>query len=271
MIVREDPDSAEVLCIPQSQHAAISGRIAETWGGEAFPPPAPWTAVCEAAARHDDGMDDFDAEPDLDPDSGLPRSFMRMPLASWLDCWRRGPSLVAEDSPYAGILVSLHGCGLLARRRLHTDDERLEAADYLAEQEELREEWAGEVERDPDAAPGLGAAALAVNRDLLVAWDAMSLAVCMPRMPETFDGVPGAEGPTRIEVYEDDGAAGESVGPPLTRERTVRVSPWPFSEPAVELEAWGRVLSERYEDREMMQAALAAAEPVALRAVLLPG
>ena len=270
MVIREDPDSADVLCIPQSQHAAISGRLAESWGGEAFPPPAPWEAVCEAAARHDDGMDDFDAEPELDPETGLPRGFMKMPLSRWLECWRRGPSLVAEDSPYAGILVSLHGCGLLARRRLRDEGERLEAADYLAEQEELREEWAGEVERDPAAAPGLGAAALAINRDLIVAWDAISLAVCMPRLPDSFDGVPGAEGPVRIDVFEDDGTAGESAGPPLLRERSLRVDPWPFAQPAVELEAWGRVLSRRFDERAAMQAALAAAEPVALRAILLP-
>ena len=271
MVIREDPDSAEVLCIPQSQHAAISGRLAQAWGGEAFPPPAPWEAVCEAATRHDDGMDDFDSEPELDSETGLPRSFMRMPLDTWLDCWRRGPSLVGEDSPYAGILVSLHGCGLLARRRLHTEEERLEAADYLAEQEELREEWAGEVERDPHGAPGLGAIALAVNRDLMVAWDAISLAICMPRVPDSFEGVPSLEGPVRIEIYEDDGAVGEAPGPALTRERTFRMDPWPFAEPGVELEAWGRLLSERYTEREAMQAALAAAEPVPLRAILLPG
>jgi hypothetical protein len=269
MVIREDPDSAEVLCIPQSQHAAISGQLVEAWGGEEFPPPAPWQAVCEAAARHDDGMDDFDAEPELDPDTGLPRSFMRMPLDAWLDCWRRGPSLVGDDSPYAGILVSLHGCGLLARRRLHTEEERLEAADYLAEQEELREEWAGEVERDPEGAPGLGTVALAVNRDLLVAWDAISLAICMPRLPDSFDGVPSAEGPVRVELFEDE--ADDGVGPPVLRERLLRMDPWPFAQPAVELEAWGRVLVGRYDERDAMQAALAAAEPVALRALLLPG
>ena len=64
--------------------------------------PRPWEYVTEAAARHDDGMDDYDAEPELDPETGLPRSFMRMPLDLWLESWRQGPSIVAEDSPYAG-------------------------------------------------------------------------------------------------------------------------------------------------------------------------
>lgn len=258
------------MCIPQSQHAALSGRLAESWGGELFPPPVPWDAVCEAAARHDDGMDDFDAEPELDEETGLPRSFMKMPLDLWLDSWRRGPSLVAEDSPYAGIIVSLHGCGLLARRRLRTEEEREAAVEYLAEQEELRDEWAGVAERDPETAPGLGSGELATNRDLLVAWDAISLAVCMPRLPESFDGVPSLEGPTRLEIYEDEDAD-DGVGTPLLRERTLRMDPWPFAVPAVELEVWGRVLAQRYTEREAMQEALAAAEPVPLRATLLPG
>ncbi len=232
--------------------------------------PRPWEYVTEAAARHDDGMDDFDAEPELDPETGLPRSFMRMPLDLWLESWRQGPSLVAEDSPYAGILVSLHGCGLLEQRRLEDPRDRENAIDYLAEQEELREEWAGEVEREPEAAPGLGRELLETNRALLVAWDAMSLAVCMPNLPGSFGPVSSFDGGTEISFEEDTDAA-EPVGPPLLREKIIRVSPWPFSDVAVELEAWGRVLSERFEDRAAMQSALVAAEPVALRAVLLPG
>jgi hypothetical protein len=270
VIVREDPDSADVLCIPQSQHAAISGQIARAWGNDLFPVPRPWDYVCEAAARHDEGMDDFDAEPELDAETGLPRSFMRMPLGIWLDCWRQGPSIVAEDSPYAGILVSLHGSGLLERRRLADAGERERAIEYLAEQEELRDEWAGAVEREPEAAPGLGRELLDANRALLVAWDAMSLAVCMPRLPDTFGRVPSLEGAVEVG-FEEDAEAAEPVGPPLLREKMIRVSPWPFAEVAVELEAWGRILSGRYEDRSGMQAALAAAEPVPLRAVLLPG
>jgi hypothetical protein len=270
VVVREDPDSADVLCIPQSQHAAVSGQIAQAWGNELFAVPRPWEYVTEAAARHDEGMDDFDAEPDLDPETGLPRSFMRMPLDLWLDCWRQGPSIVADDSPYAGILVSLHGCGLLERRQLEDPGDREAAIEYLAEQEELRDEWAGEVEREPEAAPGLGRELLESNRSLLVAWDAMSLAVCIPDLPGSFDPVPSLEGGAQIS-FEEDTDAVEPAGPALLRERVIRVSPWPFAEFAVELEAWGRVLADRYEARAEMQAALAAADPVPLRAVLLPG
>ncbi len=267
MVVREDPDSARVLCIPQSQHAAVSGQLAEAWGNEEFPAPAPRLDVVEAADRHDDGMDDFDAEPELDTETGLPRDFMRMPLPVWLDCWSRGPALVAEDSPYAGILVSLHGVGLLGFRKLDDPGEAQLAAAWLAGQEELREEAAAEAERDPELAPGMGAAALERNRALVWAWDSMSLAVCIPRLPGSFDEVPAADGRAGIRFEE---LADAREGDALTGRRTIAVDPWPFATGRVELAARGRLLSERFEDRERMQAALAAAETVTLAATLVP-
>jgi len=254
MVVREDPDSAAALCIPQSQHAAISGQIAAAWGNGSFEMPTPRAEVVVAASRHDDGMDDFDAEPDLDPETGLPRNFMRMPFETWLDCWRRGPSIVADDDPYAGILVSMHGAYLLDFRNLDDPEEAELAAGWLADQEELRDEWAGEVERLPDVAPGLGRARLARNQALIAAWDALSLAVCMPRLPDGFDDVPADDDTARLEltvVEEAPGLAGPQI---------VSVDPWPFGFTSVDLIAVGRVLERRYEDRAEMQAALGAAE-----------
>lgn len=268
MVVREDPDSAAALCIPQSQHAALAGQLAAAWGNEVFEPFSPHAEVVEAATRHDDGMDDFDAEPELDPDTGLPRDFMRMPLDVWLGCWRQGPALVAEDSPYAGILVSLHGVGLLGYRRLDDPDEAAVAAVWTGEQEELREEAAHEVERDPEVAPGLGGGALERNRALIWAWDAMSLGVCVPRLPGVYDEVPAAGGSERITFEEVEGTRD---GDAFTGTRTIAVDPWPFAGDTVELQARGRLLTERFEDRESMQAALVAAEVRVLRAVLVPG
>ena len=50
----------------------------------------------------------------------------------------------------------MHGAYLLDFRNLDDPAEAELAAGWLAEQEELRDEWAGEVERLPDVAPGLG-------------------------------------------------------------------------------------------------------------------
>ena len=131
--------------------------MAAAWGNETFPAPEPRAEVLEAATRHDDGMDDFDAEPEFHPETGLPRDFMRMPLPVWLECWRRGPGLVAEDSPYAGILVSLHGTGLLGYRVSTTPTRRGWRPSGSPSRRSCARSAAGDVERQPDVAPGSAA------------------------------------------------------------------------------------------------------------------
>ena len=231
MVVREDSGSPGTLCIPQSEHAGISGQIARAWGNARFGALEPREQVCLAAARHDDGMDEFDADPARDPETGLPLSFMRMPLGAWLECWRRGPSLVAAESPYAGLLVSLHGDYLLGYRRLDPGDEdgRRALAAYRSEQRDLRSEWLAEAAAEP-AARGLSdPAAIERRRKLIEIWDAMSLAVCMPRLPDSFGAVPAAGSETVTIAMRE---AGEGL---------VAVDPWPFAPGELALEATGRL------------------------------
>ena len=237
MVIRESQrgDEPGYLCIPQQQHAALSGQIARAWGNEAFPAPAPRAEICLAAERHDDGMESFDADPERDPDTDLPRSFMRMPLGTWLDCWSEGPRRVGEDSPYAGILVSMHGEHLLGYRRLEEEpDEAREAAQRWREQQaELRRELAGRAAEDSRLAEALENETLERGRRLVSIWDAMSLALCMPRLPESFEGVP-CDGGDREMAMRETGMPG---GPLM-----VIVEPWPFSGSQVPLAATGRRL-----------------------------
>lgn len=261
MIVRELERG--YLCIPQSQHAAVSGQIARAWGNEAFPSPVPAREVCLAAERHDDGMDLYDAAPALDRGTRLPLSFMRMPLEPWLECWRRGPSLVANDSPYAGILVSLHGTGLLGYRDIEAGSAEADlVATYVAEQEELRERLAGLAAEAPEVSVHLDADTLERNRNLIALWDAMSLAVCMPRLPSSFD--------TARAGSRDPTLAMTEVAEPGVGEILVEVEPWPFSPPKVPLVAHGWLLTSTFEDPEEMRRALAEAPTESLAAAIVP-
>ncbi len=260
MVVRADSGSPGALCIPQSEHARISGQIARAWGNERFSAPEPREQVCLAAARHDDGMDAFDADPERDPETGLPLGFMRMPLGAWLECWRRGPSLVAAESPYAGALVSLHGDYLLGYRRLDPGDEdgRQALAAYRAEQRELRAAWLAEAAAEPGSGGLSDPAAIERNRKLIEIWDAMSLAVCMPRLPDSFEAVPAA------------GCEAQTIAMREVGEGLVEVDPWPFAAAELELEASGRRLPGPLADREHLRAALAGAEPETLSVRLVP-
>ena len=262
MIVSERDPGA--FCIPQSQHAAICGQMATAWGNERFAIAGPWTEVCLAAACHDDGMDDFDAAPELDPDTGLPRDFMRMPLDLWLDCWRRGPALAAERHSYAGILVSMHGEHLLGYRRLDDDPAGRVAADrWLAEQRSFREGLIEQLRGDLALGGHTEPAALERNRALLAAWDAMSLALCVPRLPQEIGSVPagGGDGGAETTLSMRESAADPG---------TVLVDPWPFATDRLTVSAHGRRLDRRFADEAEMRAALASAKPEPLELTLVP-
>ncbi len=262
MVIRDDGDGQGVLCIPQSQHAAISGQMARAWVDEAFAKPLPQEEVCLAAERHDNGMDRFDADPKLDSETGLPLSFMRMPLDLWLDSWTRGPETVGNRSPYAGLLVSLHGEYLLDFRRLEDEDDegRAAAEAWRDGQSRLREHLTERAGYERRLVKSLEPATIERGRKLIEIWDAMSLAVCMPRLPLRLEDVPGAGESGELEMRQALGDAGPT---------RVEVEPWPFEPSKVPLAAEGRRLTGTYADDRELKAALAAAPRETLSVTLI--
>ncbi len=253
MVVRRDRAGSGSTCIPQSQHAAVAGQIARAWGNLDFPIPSPHRAVCLAADRHDDGMEDFDRDPELDPGTGMPRDFMKMPLETWLDCWRQGPSKVGEEDPYAGVLVSMHGLHLLGYREIDPRDRRTrELVDaYRNEQEDLQRELLAAAGELRSCEEFLGGEDLETNRKLIAAWDAMSLAVCVPRLPVTVAEVPLERGETELRMSSFGALSGD--------DQVVQVEPWPFAPASVPLTAAGRRLDGPAGDQEALDRALAEA------------
>ncbi|MGI8727420.1 MAG: DUF3891 family protein [Solirubrobacterales bacterium] len=264
MVLREHEDS--VLCIPQSEHARISGQIAAAWGNERVPRAEPAAELALAAARHDIGMDAYDAEPELDPEAGLPRSFMTMPLEEHVRCWRRGPSLVVDEDPYAAILVSLHGTTLMARKHASGEAERELVADYLETQEELRAGLRDQLSSDPHLATYLEPDPIERGRRLLALWDAMSLGVCLPRLPQRLTDTPAGEPPVVLAMgYHGSGGGERGAEDP----HAVTVDPWPFDTDEVHLWAEGRRLQGRFAEAEPMRAALREAPRERLTIVLV--
>ena len=99
MLHREDP--AGLLVIGQPAHAWVSGQLARAWGNERFGYLEPYEEVCLAAEQHDIGMADYDLTPERNPETGLPRSFMEMPIGLHLQLWTQGPRRVIKQSRYA--------------------------------------------------------------------------------------------------------------------------------------------------------------------------
>ncbi|HVE67290.1 MAG TPA: DUF3891 family protein [Solirubrobacteraceae bacterium] len=229
MVLRElrKPKDA-VLCIGQPAHALLAGRLARAWGNGLFPAPWPREEVVLAAEQHDLGMAGWDAEPELDPETGRPRSFLDMALETHLELWGRAPWLALSQSRWAGLLVSMHGSTLYGRRAGEPG-----VREFLDAQAELQR-WLVE-------SLGVGAEQAARNQRLLAAWDRFSLALCLDRLPETVEA-------------ERSLALTRGAG-----EGEVRVAPWPFSVEAVDVSVEGRVLVDRFDDQVAMRDAFHAA------------
>jgi hypothetical protein len=225
MLLRDEGDA--VVCIGQPAHAWLSGQLARAWEPGAV---EPWEEVCLAAEQHDLGMAEWDAAPELNPSTGLPYSFMEMPLATHLRLWTAAPWRMLPQSRYAAVLVSMHGAALYGMRDLS----RMAAGDaeavgsYLEEQAALQRRWGA----------GFDAERLRRNQRLIWVWDFLSLGLCLRWEGRSVEGVTLLPG---------------------------TVEPWPFRERSVRLHTEGRRLEGRFEEEGAMRAALDAAPWVELR------
>jgi hypothetical protein len=237
MLLRRDGDDA--IAIGQPAHAWVSGQLARAWGNERFGAVEPWEEVCLAAEQHDIGMAEWERAPTLNPETGLPRSFMELELGEHLEIWWRAAPLVLPQSRYAALLVSMHGTALYERRDLArlapADVERVQG--FLAGQRELQERLLA----------GLPAAdKVPRNQRLVWTWDSLSLGLLLDWMPFELTAVPSAEAPVDIAVR-------------LAPDGRVALDPWPFAAPRLTVRSEGRRLTGRFDEEAAMRAALAAA------------
>ena len=233
MLLRRDRD--DLIAIGQPAHAWVSGQLARAWGNQRFGTVEPWEDVCLAAEQHDAGMAAWETRPTFNPETGLPRSFMELPLAEHLEIWWSAAPLVMAQSPYAALLVSMHGSALYERRdlaRLPPDDAELARA-FLAGQRALQERLIADLAVDP--------ATVRRHQRLVWAWDSLSLGLLLDWPPFTLGAVPTADGEADVEV------------------RDGTLDPWPFAAAELTVRCDGRRLGGPYADEEAMRAALASA------------
>ena len=252
MLVRED--EAGLTVIGQASHAWLSGQIARAWGNRAFDRPEPFEEVCLAAEQHDVGMAEWDLAPPVQPGSGRPQSFMEMSLRDHLELWAAAPAKLLTQSRYAALLVSMHGTALYERRDLS----RLSQADAAAVRDHLARETAWqEGVRDLLAADERR---LRRNQRLLWAWDGLSLALCLDWRPYVAEDVPAAGDHRRaLRLEPVEGADGGRL----------RLDPWPFAGPELELSCEGRRLAGRHDEPAALHAALERAPSIRIAFTLM--
>ncbi len=246
MVLRRDEGG--VIAIGQPSHAWISGQLARAWGNERFGAVDPFEEVCLAAEQHDIGMAAWDLAPALNPDTGLPQSFLEMALPTHMLLWRLGPRRVLPQSRYAALLVSMHGARLYERRDL----EKLPAGQsdgvraFLGEQREFQDRLLRSLRADPATAAAAAPAVVARNSDLIWTWDLLSLALCLDWAPRRVPDVPTVDGAAELKLTAADGG-------PLC------LDPWPFAADTVSVVCEGKRLTDPVRTDQQLQDALAGA------------
>jgi len=255
MLIREDDRG--VLVIGQPSHAWVSGQLARAWGNERFGRVEPFEEVCLAAEQHDVGWAGRDLEPIYNPETGLPRSFVQMPLDVHLELWREGPRSLLSQSRYAALLVSLHGWRLYERRDLSKlpPAEADAIRSFLATQRSFQQGLIASLRADPTSAVGAEDGLVERNSLLIWTWDYLSLALCLDWPSATAESAPTAEGQVDLNLMR---------GP---EPHTLRVEPWPFATASVSVHCEGQRLRGRFESEEQMRQELesAAWETLSLR------
>jgi hypothetical protein len=255
MVLRQD--AAGVLAVGQPAHARLCGQFARRWGNDRFGAVEPLEEVALGAEQHDLAWADWDLRPALNPDTGLPVSFLELDPGLAAELWRHGPPRLIAQSRWAALLTAMHGRRLSELRDIDALDARAAGSVRTLRDEfrELESELTGSLDANPEL--------VRRNSDLVWTWDGLSLALLLDWAPHTLRAVPAA-GRSRVDIAvravpDRDGLA------------TLSLSPWPFDDPAgVTVETEGRRLVNSYASEDALHEALAAAPWETVRFWLVP-
>jgi hypothetical protein len=240
--------------ISQIDHARLAGRLAEHWGAGGFAPLSPREELLWAIAHHDDGWKAWETAPQVDPATGVPRSFTEMEIDDSIAIWSASIDGAARAGNLQGYVVAGHFCALARRAAAwkKADPAWPRAEAFIAAYEGRMEEWLADWQKQnrPANTPAIARRALAY----LQFFDSLSLWFCCAEATEP-DTVETPDGP-------------ELTLAPETSE-LVRLSPWPLAVEQLDLEIAGRIVpAGRYGSSELLAAA--ASQTVLLRWELRP-
>lgn len=235
-------DDGTVIATPQPAHAVLSGQLMRVLADR----PDPFEPVVTAAAQHDCGWMRWEADPEFDGATGLPRAFNALSGAEHVPMWEAGVRLaLASWGLWPGLLVLRHGTTIyrlgIEHHRMAPGDESLRAMLGYIEREKA---WSAALAEKL----GVDEAQVAANARKVALVDAIALGLCWGR--ESFDC-----GATKLQ----------RSGP-----FAATLDPWPLSVPEITLETEALRLPGRYTDSGDMHAGLARAPRLPLIFRLTP-
>jgi hypothetical protein len=234
MIVQEQGD--QLILIRQTDHAVLSGFFAREWGNNLFQRPEPFESILFAASEHDNGWRDWELQPQIDPKTRLPYSFMSIPTDTHIELYQRGIERVVKSDRYAGLLVSMHASGLYDRARAtipgfsakYVKSSESESVNGFLQGLKLQQ-LRLKVDLRADAATKefVQDKFLEANSRRLEALDRLSLYFCLSSMPHdaTIEGVPVDDQGSEVDwELRPAGPNAVSLGPYPFRREPLQVS-----------------------------------------------
>ena len=124
MLKRREGDRFRL--VTQPDHAALSGYLAAHWRNGDFARPGDWDEspdgetlwreILFGIGQHDNGWWEWEADPEIDPEDGLPLDFLQGSDEGGFARWRRGAARFERSHPFASVLVNRHAYWLQAAR-----------------------------------------------------------------------------------------------------------------------------------------------------------
>jgi hypothetical protein len=250
--------------ISHPDHARLAGEFGAAWGNAQFHKPEPRARVLKGIACHDDGWAARDAHPSITRQGkpsafsielvGKYSAFEEIDLEEYLAVRARALRIVADEDPYAGLLIAMHTYNLLtahADRTTIAPDGLLLLDEFLERQREYQQELQKKIAAD-DSLPPIERAenTIVEHFHLLQACDNLSLLSCVAY---------GA--PTHLlhPLPLNDGTTTEVQVLPIAS-RHFRLTPWPFEERELRFSFPARHLEDKvFADSETLEAAFEAA------------
>lgn len=220
--------------IRHPDHAELAGAFAAAWGNADFSKPEPRTRVLHGISRHDDGWAERDAHPVITRQGkpsafstelvGKYSAFEEIEIEDYLAVRERAVRIIAEQDPYAGLLIALHTFNLLtehADRSTIAPDDLLKLDAFLQRQLAYQHELRAAIQVDPSLNSNQKSdRAILEHFRLLQACDNLSLLTCV-----AWDQPAHLLHPLLL----NNGAATEVQVKPLGP-RQFCLAPWPFAE-----------------------------------------
>ena len=250
MMISGLKDSRLVLVL-QTDHSRVAGLLAAHWGNARFAEPAPYGSMVLAAEEHDAGWWEWEARPTLTED-GYPMDYIgsvRNLGSVWLEFYRRGIERVAEQDPYAGLIILMHAEGLCTQGKgliSHMPDFSPipEVRDALDRWEVRRQELIDQLRGSAAYRDFASDRELWRNYRLMQVFDQLAQFICN-RYP--FDSVARKNGPSNeighvpVGPGQDDAVLTVDV---LDGARA-RVHPYPFDRSPLEIPIPARLVPDR--------------------------